>query len=117
VIGFAGLGLMGRPMALNLLRAGAELIVWNRTAIHAEALVAHGATVARDVAELFARADPVLLMVSDGQAVDELLGRGTAGFAELVGGRTLVLMSTVAAGTSRRRSPAPGCPPRPASWS
>jgi 3-hydroxyisobutyrate dehydrogenase len=47
-IGFIGLGVMGRPMALNLVRAGTGLVVWNRTAAGSEPLRAAGATVAAD---------------------------------------------------------------------
>ena len=42
-VGFIGLGLMGRPMAANLLKAGYEVTVWNRTASRADALVSQGA--------------------------------------------------------------------------
>ena len=41
-IGFIGLGLMGRPMGMNLLKAGHALTVWNRTPSRAEELVARG---------------------------------------------------------------------------
>ena len=41
-IGFIGLGIMGRPMARNLMRAGYELSVWNRSRPGIEALVAEG---------------------------------------------------------------------------
>ena len=52
-IGFIGLALMGRPMAANLLKAGYDVTVWNRTASRADGLVAQGAKRAatpRDVA-------------------------------------------------------------------
>ncbi|HYL69300.1 MAG TPA: NAD(P)-binding domain-containing protein, partial [Candidatus Limnocylindria bacterium] len=42
-VGFIGLGLMGNPMARNLLKAGYPLVVWNRTASRAEDLVHEGA--------------------------------------------------------------------------
>ena len=51
-IGFIGLGLMGEPMARNLLRAGTPLRVWNRTAAKSEALRAAGARVAATPAEV-----------------------------------------------------------------
>jgi len=41
-IGFIGLGLMGRPMAANLLKAGYDITVWNRTPSRADGLVAQG---------------------------------------------------------------------------
>ena len=45
-IGFIGLGLMGQPMSMNLLKAGYPLTVWNRTASRADELVAMGAKLA-----------------------------------------------------------------------
>jgi 3-hydroxyisobutyrate dehydrogenase len=92
--GFIGLGIMGRPMALNLLRAGVPLLVWNRTTLKAHALEAAGAEVAPDAAAVFARSDVVILMLSDGGSVDAVLARGTAEFAGRVAGRTIVHMGT-----------------------
>ena len=62
-VGFLGLGLMGEPMAHNLLRAGTKLFVWNRTAARTEPFRAAGADVAGSVAEVFERA-PVVLAAS-----------------------------------------------------
>jgi 3-hydroxyisobutyrate dehydrogenase len=93
-VGFLGLGVMGTPIARNLLRGGQELLVWNRSPAAAEALRAEGAEVATDVADVFARADVVLLMLANGDVVDAVLGRGTARFAELVRGRLVVPMGT-----------------------
>ena len=95
-VGFIGLGVMGQPMALNLARAGTDLIVWNRTPARAEPLRAAGATVAADPAQVFAEARTVLLMLANDRVVDEILGRGTDGFGELVAGRTVVHMGTTA---------------------
>jgi 3-hydroxyisobutyrate dehydrogenase len=92
--GFIGLGIMGQPMALNLLRAGIPLLVWNRTTAKTHALEAAGAEVAPDIASVFARSDVVILMLSDGGSVDAVLARGTAEFAGRVAGRTIVHMGT-----------------------
>jgi 3-hydroxyisobutyrate dehydrogenase len=100
-VGFLGLGLMGEPMAANLLRAGTSLVVWNRTAAKAEPFRSAGAAVAGSVAEVFARAPVVLAMLADGAAIDATLGRGTSGFGPLVAGRTLVHMGTTAPAYSR----------------
>ncbi|MFD3834554.1 NAD(P)-binding domain-containing protein, partial [Streptomyces sp. NPDC058621] len=75
-VGFFGLGVMGRPMSLNLARAGTPLVVWNRTAAECEPLRAVGAEVAASPAEVFERADMVILMLADETAVDAVLGRG-----------------------------------------
>lgn len=93
-VGFIGLGVMGTPMALNLVRAGVPLVVWNRTASRAEPLRAEGAHVAAGPAEVFERADTVLLVLADEDAVDAVLGRGTSTFASRVAGRTVVHMGT-----------------------
>jgi 2-hydroxy-3-oxopropionate reductase len=74
MIGFVGLGVMGRPMAANLLAAGADLIVHNRTAAAQEALVARGAAGAGSPAEVAARADVIITMLADDQAVRAVLG-------------------------------------------
>lgn len=93
-VGFIGLGVMGRPMALRLASAGTPLVVWNRTPERAEPLRAAGAEVAADPAEVFARAEVVLLMLADEAAVDAVLGRGTPALAARVAGRTVVHMGT-----------------------
>lgn len=72
-IGLIGLGLMGRPMGMNLLKAGHPLRVWNRTASRAEELVAAGATLAKSPREAAAGADVVITMVSDPPALEEVL--------------------------------------------
>ncbi|MFD3679427.1 NAD(P)-dependent oxidoreductase [Streptomyces sp. NPDC058613] len=93
-VGFFGLGVMGRPMSLNLARAGTPLVVWNRTLAGCEPLRAAGAEVAASPAEVFERADMVILMLADETAVDAVLGRGTRDFAARVAGHTVVHMGT-----------------------
>ncbi|MDR7142009.1 NAD(P)-dependent oxidoreductase [Rhizobium sp. BE258] len=95
-IGFIGLGIMGTPMALNLVRSGRDVIVWNRSAEKAAVLEAEGAEVAASVAALFAGADVIILMLATDVAIDAVLQRGTPAFASLVAGRTLVHMGTTA---------------------
>lgn len=99
-IGFVGVGVMGRPMALNLLRAGHRLLVWNRTPTYDE-LLAAGAEVAADQAEVFARCEVVFLMLADGAVTDAVLGRSTDGFGVDVAGRVLVNMQTTTPAYSR----------------
>ena len=99
--GFIGLGVMGQPMALRLARAGTPLVVWNRTAARCEPLRDAGASVAAAPAEVFHRAQTVVLMLANDTAIDAVLGRGTHQFAEQVAGRTVVHMGTTAAGYSR----------------
>ncbi|GID28518.1 3-hydroxyisobutyrate dehydrogenase [Paractinoplanes brasiliensis] len=69
-VGFLGLGVMGTPMAANLARAGADLIVWSRTD---RGNTPPGAVRARTAAEVFGKAGTVLLMLATEQAIDEVL--------------------------------------------
>lgn len=70
-IGFIGLGNMGRPIARNLLRAGHELTVYNRTRSRAEVLLSDGARIASTAAEA-GRAEIVFTMLADDHAVEEI---------------------------------------------
>ncbi len=71
-IAFFGIGLMGKPMAINLLKAGYELTAWNRTTAKAEALLPHGAIVATTLAEA-AHADVLITMLAAGPEVRQVL--------------------------------------------
>ncbi len=71
-IAFFGIGLMGKPMAINLLKAGYEVTAWNRTTAKAEALVPHGAVVAKTLAEA-AHADLLITMLAAGPEVRQVL--------------------------------------------
>jgi len=105
-IGFIGLGIMGRPMAQNLLKAGFQLTVYNRTKSPAELLVQSGATSASSPKEVAERSDLVITMVTDSEAVKEVvLGRG--GVAEGAhDGLVLVDMSTISPSVTRSVSAA-----------
>jgi 3-hydroxyisobutyrate dehydrogenase-like beta-hydroxyacid dehydrogenase len=72
-VSFIGLGLMGRPMGHNLLKAGFPLLVWNRTASRADSLVAAGAGLAASAKEAAAAADVLVTMVSDPPALEHVL--------------------------------------------
>lgn len=72
-LGFCGPGLMGAPMIRHLLGAGHAVWVWNRTRAKAQALVADGAQVVDTPRDLVARAQAVLLCVSDTQAVEDVV--------------------------------------------
>ncbi|MEZ3178092.1 NAD(P)-dependent oxidoreductase [Streptomyces pimonensis] len=93
-VGFIGLGVMGRPMALNLVRAGTPLVVWNRTRGRCDPLREVGAEVSGSAGEVFEKAGTVILMLADEAALDTVLGRGTPDFAARVAGRTVVHMGT-----------------------
>ncbi len=72
-VGFVGLGIMGRGMARNLLRAGCALTVWNRTASRMDPLVAASAVAASSCAELATKSTVIFLCVSDTLDVEQVL--------------------------------------------
>lgn len=86
---------MGEPMALNLVRRFGRLTVWNRTRERCAVLADAGAAVADSPAALCAASEVVFLMLIDGRAMDEVLGRGTPQFQRNVAGRTIVNTATV----------------------
>lgn len=94
-IGFIGLGSMGEPMALNLVKAGTPLIVWNRSVSKCQILADAGASVAEIAADVFARCDIVFLMLADHAAIDTVLGRNSDAFSDRVRSRVIVNTSTV----------------------
>lgn len=100
-IGFIGLGVMGEPMALNLVRAGLPLLVWNCGPEKRDILKAAGAAVAENPRQVFRETDIVILMLADEAATDGVLARGTPDFAENVRERTIVQMGTTAPGYSK----------------
>src|SRR3954465_3635174 len=72
-IGFIGLGLMGRPMATNLLKAGYTLIVHSRSPQPVDALVRPGATRASTPAEIAKQCTRIITMVPDSPDVEQVL--------------------------------------------
>jgi len=94
-IGFIGLGTMGRPMALNLLKAGHSVRVFNRTRSKMEPLLAAGAQAAHSYANAAQRADVVITMLSDSPDVRKVV-LGPSGALDGCGpGSVIVDMSTI----------------------
>src|SRR6185312_192348 len=98
-IGWIGLGNMGTPMALNLVKAGFEVAVYNRTAAKAAPLEAAGARLAKSPAELCERADVVITMVADDAALKAIHDGGLRDAARA--GQLVIDMSTVSPATTR----------------
>ncbi|MCK6373503.1 MAG: NAD(P)-dependent oxidoreductase [Zoogloea sp.] len=95
-IGFVGLGIMGRPMALNILKGGFDLTVWARRAESMAPLLEAGAKGAASPAEVAAACDIVVSMVSDAPDV-EAVALGAGGVAEgAKPGLIYIDMSTIA---------------------
>jgi 3-hydroxyisobutyrate dehydrogenase len=101
VIGFIGLGLMGRPMAANLLKNGFSVVVWNRTPGKSDALAAAGAKVAATAREAAAAADVLITIVSDPAALESVLW-GEGALEAMRRGTVLVDSSTVSPALERR---------------
>jgi 3-hydroxyisobutyrate dehydrogenase-like beta-hydroxyacid dehydrogenase len=102
-VGFVGLGNMGAAMAGNLLKAGHELTVYNRSPAKARALAAQGARVASSLAEA-CRGDAVLTMLANDEAVESLaLGREGI-LASLHRGAVHICSSTISVPLSQRLS-------------
>jgi 2-hydroxy-3-oxopropionate reductase len=105
-IGLIGLGLMGRPMGMNLLKAGHPLTVWNRTASRADELVAAGAKLAKSPNEAAADAHVLLTMVSDPPALESVLwgrdGHDGGALAALKSGSIYIDSSTVSPNLARK---------------
>lgn len=101
-IGFIGLGIMGQPMALNLVKAGHKVAVFNRTAGKAGELEKAGARVASSPADAARDASFVMTIVSDSAAMEEVtLGKG--GLIESIReGAILVDSSTISPVVSRK---------------
>jgi len=109
-VGFIGLGLMGKPMAQNLLRAGFSLIVWNRTRLKAEELVRAGAKLAASPRETAAQCDVLITIVSDPPALEDVLWGAHGALDGLRAGNLLIDSSTVSPEMARRL--AGGCAAR-----
>lgn len=100
-VGFVGLGAMGAPMARHLLSAGHDLAVWARRAQSAAPLAAAGAVVCATPAELAARSEVVISIITTSADVDALV-RGPQGLAAgFAPGATHVDMSTIAPDAAR----------------
>lgn len=100
-VGFIGLGIMGAPMCANVLAAGNEVTVYNRSQEKMAPLLAAGARGASSVAELVKGADIVITMLSDPAAVWEVVAETAGVLSALAPGKTYIDMSTVSPESSR----------------
>jgi 3-hydroxyisobutyrate dehydrogenase-like beta-hydroxyacid dehydrogenase len=101
-IGFVGLGKMGSGMARNLLRAGHELAVYNRTRGKAEALARDGARVTNSPREVCRGSDVVITMLSDDHAVAELVFGRDGIASSMENGCVHISSSTISTAFARR---------------
>src|SRR5271156_5679013 len=101
-VGLIGLGLMGKPMGRNLLKAGFPLVVWNRTAARAEDLVREGAKLGANPRDTAEKADVLITIVSDPLALEEVLWGAEGALDGLRRGSTYIDSSTVSPDLERR---------------
>jgi 3-hydroxyisobutyrate dehydrogenase-like beta-hydroxyacid dehydrogenase len=100
-VGFIGLGQMGSAIALNLVKAGHRVVVYNRTRAKAEALASQGAEVAESVADA-CRRPVVITMLADDSAVEAAFFGNGNGLSTLDQGAVHVSMSTISVALSDR---------------
>jgi len=100
-IGFIGLGLMGKPMALNLLKKGFGLTVHSRSQAPVDALAAAGASTAGSPSEVAAGSDVVITMVPDSPDVRLVLEGPRGVFETIRPGSVIIDMSTIAPAVAR----------------
>ena len=94
-VGFIGLGIMGKPMARNLMKAGYELTVHNRSRGAVDELAKEGATAADSPKEVAATSDVVVTMLPDSPDVERIVA-GEGGVLEGIReGSLIVDMSTI----------------------
>ncbi len=102
-IGWIGTGLMGAPMAANLLRAGHAVMVWNRTRSKAQPLLDHGALWAASPAELAGWSEVVMASLTDAQALDEALF-GSGAHAAMLPGTLVIDFSSITPDRAREHA-------------
>jgi 2-hydroxy-3-oxopropionate reductase len=102
VIGFIGLGIMGKPMARNLLKAGYCLVVHNRSRAPLEELAKEGSQIATSPQEVAARAEVLITMLPDSPDAEQVYAGDQGVFAGAKPGVLLIDMSTISPVAARR---------------
>jgi 2-hydroxy-3-oxopropionate reductase len=101
-IGFIGLGLMGRPMAKNLLKRGYAVVAHNRSQAAVDDLVSAGAERASSPADVARRATRIVTMLPDSPDVERVLEGDDGVFSALQRGTILIDTSSIAPAAARR---------------
>ncbi len=100
-VGFIGLGQMGQAMALNLVKAGHRVVVFNRTRAKSEALASEGAEIAESVADACRRPALITMLAGDDAVEAVFFGNGN-GLSALGQGAVHISMSTISVALSDR---------------
>src|SRR5687767_4628217 len=101
-IGFIGLGLMGRPMAKNLVKAGYPVVVHNRSRASVDDLVSAGAVAATSPADVARQATRIITMVPDSPDVETVLDGPNGVFSAMQPGTIVIDMSSITPEMTRR---------------
>jgi 3-hydroxyisobutyrate dehydrogenase-like beta-hydroxyacid dehydrogenase len=101
-VGFIGLGNMGSAIARNLIKAGHDLTVYNRTRSRAEAFASLGARIAETPAAAAADREALITMLADDAAVEGVIFSPGNAIEALPAGAVHISMSTISVGLSRR---------------
>ena len=102
MVGFIGLGVMGRPMAKNLLKRGFKVLVHSRSRGPVDELVEAGAAAASSPADIARQTTRIVTMLPDGPDVEKVLAGADGVFTALQRGTIIADMSTIAPATARR---------------
>lgn len=101
-VGFVGTGIMGKPMAMNLMKAGYTVNVYNRTKEKTKELVEKGATLCESPKEVAEKSDLIITIVSDSPDVEQVI-LGKNGMSEATPrGQIVIDMSTISPTVTRR---------------
>lgn len=103
-VGFLGLGIMGKAMALNLLRNGFRVMVWNRTRSKCEGLAEHGASIGESPAAVISMSKYTIAMLSDPTAALSVVFGNHGVLEQICDGKCYIDMSTVDSETSSKIS-------------
>jgi 3-hydroxyisobutyrate dehydrogenase-like beta-hydroxyacid dehydrogenase len=101
-VGFIGLGSMGAGMSRNLIKAGHDLVVYNRTPSHAQEMRSFGAKVADSASEAAVGVEALITMLADDRAVQEVIFEPGRAIESLPEGAVHISMSTISVDLSRR---------------
>src|SRR6266511_2564564 len=102
IIGFIGLGIMGKPMARNLLKAGYTLVVHNRSRAAVEELAKEGAQAAANSQEVAQRSEIIITMLPDSPDVELVYAGEDSIFSGVKSGTLLIDMSSISPVVARK---------------
>lgn len=103
-IGFVGTGIMGTPMVINLLNAGHDVKVWNRTPSKFKTLLDAGAVACPELSQVGVDVEFLVCMLSDGKTCDEILFQEQGAVSQLKPKSTVIVMSSIPVAKAKEQS-------------